>query len=211
MSVPLAIGDVVQVRVVYKGPAGEEGINVLYYVVTSVGTSPATDNDLAVQFDSANASTILGALPTNCHYDGVEVRVVSVTIPAIIQKVIAGAGPGTFLGTAMGAQVSGIISWLTALAGPAFRGRTYFPFPSINAITAAGIPIAGYLAVLALIANAFFTFNAVSVSGRTANLLQVLWHRKTKTFSYMTASTTNDKFATQKRRGNYGKNRQPPI
>lgn len=210
MPIPVAIGDVAQVRIIYKGATGEEAINTCYYVVTTVGGTPATDHDIAQAFDAANAGTFQSALPTDTHYDGVEVSVISFIPPGVTQKVGTGAGAGTWTSIAMGNQVSGIISWITRFAGPKYRGRIFFPFPGISAILA-GVPTSLYLAALNAVAGAIFGFTTVSVGGRTCNLLPILWHRTTRTFDYITTANLPTKFATQKRRGNYGKNRIPPI
>lgn len=210
MAIPVAIGDIAQVRIVYKGATGEEAINTVYYIVTSIGGSPATDHDIAQAFDAANAGTFQAALPTDTHYDGVEVSIVTFAPPGVTQKAGTGAGAGVWASIAMGNQVSGIISWITRFAGPKYRGRLFFPFPGVSTILA-GIPTGAYLAVLNAVAAAIFGFTTVAVSGRTCSLLQVLYHRTTKTFDYISTASLPDKFATQKRRGNYGKNRQPPI
>ncbi len=210
MAFPVAIGDIAQVRVIYKGAAGEEAINTYHYIVTTVGATPATDHDIAQAFDGANASAIIPALPTDCKYDGVEVSLITYIPAFVTQRAGALAGPGTWASIAMGQQVSGIISWFTRLAGPKFRGRLFFPFPGVSAILA-GIPTTAYLSALNAVAVAFFGFTTVSVSGRTCGLLPVLWHRRTRTFDYIANANLPDKFATQKRRGNYGKNTMPPF
>lgn len=210
MAFPVAIGDVAKVSIIYKGATGEEAVNTFYYVVSTVGGTPATDHDIAQAFDGANAGTIQSCLPTDCKYDGVEVSLITYIPPFVTQKSGTGAGFGVWASISMGQQVSGIISWLTRLAGPKFRGRIFFPFPGISAILA-GIPTAAYLAALGAVATAIFGFTAVSVGGRTCGLLPVLWHRRTRTFDYISTANLPDKFATQKRRGNYGKNTQPPI
>lgn len=211
MAFALAVGDVVSVRVIFKGPNGQEAINTIHYITLGIGGPPATDADVATFFDAQNAGTMQSALSQDVKYDGVEVSIISLIPQGVIQKAVTGAGFGVVTQIVAAAAQSGIFQWYSIFAGPKYRGRTYWPWPWVTAINSIGFPTSAYITLISAVINAWFSTTAVSVGGRTATMAQVIWHRSTRTFTYITTPNTTGKFATQKRRGNYGKNRNPPL
>jgi hypothetical protein len=126
---------------------------------------------------------------------------------------LAGAGTG---GTdALPRQVAGLTAWKTALAGRAFRGRTFWPFPSAAFDTGDGVPTAA--AVTAYTNLAVEALNFVTVGDVTNRSIIALVIRNKPvrgvpwTSTPVTVGTTFNKWATQRRRGTFGRANVSPI
>jgi hypothetical protein len=100
---------------------------------------------------------------------------------------------------------------LTAYAGRAYRGRIYVPFPTTAYFGPLGEMATAYVTAQIAYANAISGFNTATVSGRTATFNLIIWHRGPRNFTYVASSFIHAMIATQRRRGDYGKSRQPPI
>jgi len=136
--------------------------------------------------------------------------------PAPLPGIATSNTVGSDAGANMPGQVSGIISVKTALAGKAFRGRLFIPFPTITMSTGAPpIPTAGYQTNLDALAVAWLTPWAVTSAGGNATATPVIFHRPRKPpLPPRTIDNTGDpivsflepaSWATQRRRGDYGK------
>jgi len=210
MSTILANGDLIEARVVTKDASGGENLNVYHYLISSVAAS-CLDTDFAVVFDAMAAPLYKQVMSSNCFYDGVQVAIINRPIQPAPVASAAHSGAGTVAPTSAPTQVAGIISWVTALAGPRFRGRNYIGNLWATAVTAAGFPTAGYLTLIGNLASGVATFNSVVNGGRSCSCALGIVHRITNAFTAVVSFLLPAKFATQRRRGNYGKNRTPPI
>lgn len=211
MATSLLVADVPLIRIVCKDPTGGECINVLHYLVTAIGGAPATDADLASAFDTACEASIKAALNSGWTYDGVECSIQNRVPLPLTQKNNVSAGAGAGIGTPAPSQVCGILSWGSLLSGRKFRGRTYVGGVSAGNTTSTGLPTNAYQALLTTLGNAIIGFTNVAIGGRTATIALALWHKATRTTTLITTGSIPVKFATQRRRGLYGKNRTPPI
>lgn len=213
MANPLIVGDLVKAQIV-TFDTNQVGLNTLWFLVGSVGGSPATDQDLASALDPIISPLIAPLLNDNAEYRGIRAQVyVALTAKPKWVDVIAnvGATSGTGGSTAMAKQVAGITSWYTNYPKQANRGRTYWPFPSTIADTGDGVPSVAYINALNAIASAIRTFTSVSAGGRTAAFAQVLVHRKAiGTNSNIIAYLNRANWATQRRRGAFGRPQGTP-
>ncbi len=108
----------------------------------------------------------------------------------------------------MGRQLCGMISWRTLFAGPANRGRTFFPFPCTDEDSVGGVPTIAYETILNNIATALAGPIAFGAGGMA---VLGVYHRVSRTTSPIDDWTIQRKFATQKRRGSYGRANVSPI
>jgi hypothetical protein len=120
--------------------------------------------------------------------------------------------PSTDVNTQIPNQVSGLVTKLTGSAGRKNRGRMYIPFPSVADQDAVSQqPTANYVTDIAAIAtgigvNAPFTF--ACGAGNTVTLAMLVYNFKASppaTVIATNAFIARPRWATQKRRGDYGK------
>lgn len=109
-------------------------------------------------------------------------------------------------------QVRGLISWHTALAGRAYRGRMYLPTPGGDQITStSGVPT-GVLTDWGTLATGLVA--PYSTGGTT--WIPGVYHRVptaviSSIFDQITSATVSDVYATQRRSGAYGRPNVAPF
>lgn len=207
MSTILSIGDICEVRA-WVVNAEQAAVNSYFFEITAASSSSDTDQALSDAIDTIIAPKYKSALGSDSDYRGTQLYIVTRRpMPAYVSTT-ASAGFGTASGLTMGRQTSGLIAWRTAFAGPGFRGRTYFPFPTTGEDASGAIPSNGYLTILNGLSTALTGGNSFGVAG-TAKLS--IFHRTTRTPTTVTSGAPIAKWATQKRRGSYGRANVSPI
>lgn len=214
----IAIGSFYKQRMfAYQGT--QEAVNTTYFQVTNIGAGgPVTEAELVAELQSLMSTLYVPAMCSNAQYVGTDIQNVTGGAPFPLQI----AGPainenGTAAPPALPAQVSGVVGLVTALTGPAHRGRLYIPFPSSVAVAAVPTPspTAAYEALLAAIADQI-TGTVVVVVGAVNVTLEYQLGRwghlsRTYTFQPTIGLRSTGKFGTQKRRGNYGRPNVTPV
>jgi len=157
-----------------------------------------------------------------CEYRGVQAQIISPVPPfqALFVEAfsITGATNGTGGAFVQATQVCGLISYQTDKARQSQRGRCYVAFPSQQLDSGGGSPDATYITRLGTLASDMIAGLSVSAGGRTATLVRVLLHGKDKNgnqivpfITPITGSKQSELWATQKRRGNFGRTNVSPI
>lgn len=209
MAQNLSVGNIVQATMVCtSGP--QVSLNRLIYKVLSITGAPK-DQDLADAVDNSAGPALVLALANNAKYLGTLAQIIW---PLPVYKRVAqntNSGFGAFGGEMMASQTCGIITWESVFAGPAFRGRMYVPFPSINAISAGETPTAGYVTAIGNLATAIRTLTAIGSGGNTASVSFSIYNRTTHVATVVNSQIPRAKWATQKKRGDYGKQFTSPI
>jgi hypothetical protein len=200
------IGDYQEVSM-YVGQQQQLAINRLQYLIASV-TGPAQGADVfALAFFNYISPFLHPCMTSLAEFINVGVRRL-VPAPVTVEQLasppapVAGSG-GT---SPLPGQVAGLLTKRTGLAGRKNRGRIYVPFPDqVHVNFNTNFPIAAYLAdlnTLALQLKSPITFIA---AGTTYTCDLQLYHRATKTFTPTSDVISRPRFATQRRRGNYGR------
>lgn len=221
MATVLAAGNLVQLRLWTQwNGAVQAAVNSSWYLVSGVGSPAATDADVASFMDNLIAPFIKPLIHNIARYQGVQAIIHSPTYPNPATNVpvsaTTNAGIGTGGAVPMAGQVAGILRFQTALAGAAGRGRWYLPFPSQTADSGGGSPSAAYVTAGNSLGNVVGVDQPVVVGGRTATLLRVLRHARNR-FGVVPPPTpvvsfvTDNTWATQKRRGSFGRKNVSPI
>lgn len=215
MSRTVAVGNWLAVRI-WCSSQEQASVNTLNYAVTAVGGASVTDQEIAdyVQGVVVGAGGILPMLDNTATFDGIAVNFLNVRpLPA---TALSTASPTSGTGGAIGnpRQATGLTAWLTDFAGPAFRGRTYWPFAPAADDFGGGVPSTTYLTAVASLAARLHSFSP-GTSPDIATLRLNIYHRaKAPNPAYMSlvvADTTRTKWATQKRRGSYGRPNVSPF
>lgn len=210
MATNLNVGQKLSAKI-YTLDGNQVAINTLHYDVTAVGGTPATDQDFSDQLDAALAASFKALLNNGAAYRGLLCQIIA-PLPVIVAvQTTSSAGIGTAGVTALPKQCSGIISYYTALAGRANRGRVFIPFPASSDDTGDGVPIAGYVTRLNTLNAAIRSFSAIATGGRTATVVFGIYHRSSRTITPVISSVNQPKWATQRKRGSYGRANSTPI
>jgi len=185
------------------------GINVRHFVVNALSAGGLTDQELADNFGSLAKSVYRPWMPATARWLGVTVQNLStVPLPSPTISTTAG-GDGTATGDALPTQNAGLIHLKAASGGRHGRGRVYAPFGaevwngSIGLINTPGTILLD--AIRALWGDPLL----LTVGLRATGLLPAIRNRATNVFTPVTTSAADDRWATQRRRGSFG--RQNPI
>lgn len=136
--------------------------------------------------------------------------------PPFIDTNSTGSGGGT-AGDPAPAQLCGLIKWQSAVGGPQGKGRDYVPFPAIAHISDEGLPSGAYIGALTDIGTAMegpFTLPNVGTGGGSLGVSPCTLFNTGGSVPLafpMNGFTIGSGFATQRRRGFYGKPNSPPL
>ncbi len=212
----LAVDDIVEVTTYCKAN-DQLGLNVFHYKVTQ----NALNNSLGRVVESleggaaAASATLRSLMPTICAFAGWSVRIYNPG-PSILYYDTTGIGAGTVTGDLLPRQCAGLISKRVNVAGRRKGGRFYMPFPGELDNAETSIPTDGYLARLGDLAAELL--GALTDSG--GNILAVpVVAKKTIVAGVTNISTTRQiiamnpkqKWATQRRRGSFGRTNVSPF
>lgn len=121
--------------------------------------------------------------------------------------VVSNAGAGTTGTVDAPKQAAGLITLKTGFQGRSNEGRQYVPFPALDFVAAQGVPTAAYITALDALGNVLasrFSFLEI-VSGDTIVMSPQIYNVTTHLGREVTTWLSRPAFATQKRRGDYGK------
>ncbi len=222
MAQALAVGNFVKARIWCSSALGngQASVNTLWYVVGAIGTPASTDQDVATTLDALIAAQMKGLICNISTYKGVQAQICSPVLPFratyVAQGAIGNAGAGTAGANGLPPQTSGLISFQSALANVQNRGRFYIPFPAQLDDSGGGAPTGGYVARANALAVNVAAGLAPTTGGRTATLVRVLVHRLNKAGLAIPAtpvisSNASTLWATQRRRGDFGRQNVSPI
>jgi len=220
MATALDPGDLLRVRIWFKS-GDQAAVNTVYYKVGTTSGNPTTDLNVAQQMDAFVAPVYKPLLADTAEYRGVQVSIVR-TPPRATQQAFAQAGVGTGGTVGMPRQVSGLIKFNTPDAGRAFRGRLYIPFPAVDAAATDGLPSSTYLTNLAALVSLYQSIgsfdNDLTTPTGFITVIQVIVHSVPKGGtppppdpSPIIAWTPAEIFATQRRRGSFGRPNVSPV
>lgn len=216
MSNALIAGDLLKVRL-WCTNAEQASVQTFYYSVLATGTPAATDIDVANSLDTGFFSTAMPPLLNNLSsYEGVQVQIYRLGMIFVSANATTGHGVGTGGAVALPRQTAGITHLTTALAGRAYRGRSYWPFPSVTHDQGDGVPTSAYASLIGTAIGGLLLLSAISTAGRTATIQMVLNHRKNKAgvippITPIVLTFAEQKWATQRRRGSFGRPNVSPI
>jgi len=206
----LVPGNILQVKFfAYMDP--QLGINVVHYKVLSTIGSP-TSATVAENLETIQVAAYPPLMANAAATDGVSCQNLSVLPLEEPQLSIAVPTGGSVVGAPMPGQVSGIITKRTGLTGRANRGRMYIPFPGQGDSTSSSEPqpSPSYVTRLnALISLLFGAPIVISTGGDGCTIQPGIYHRATGTFTNGAGGTARSKWATQRRRGDYGRPNVP--
>lgn len=222
MATTLVVGDILQmISVCYKAPQATE--LVFHAQITAIAGGAPTDQDAATVQDLAMAPLLKACMSTQAAYRGQVVRIINRVPPVPPVTANGHAGAGNDIGVMMPPQVRGLISFKTASAGRAFRGRGFIAMPSVNFAALDGSCTAGYLVNLTAILS-YWNQGVITLinGGNSVNIQPGIYHaRAPKPPAVVPPKGTltpivfggrvNPDFATQRKSGYLGRQNNPPV
>lgn len=206
-----AVNDIYAVRV-FCSLGDQVSVNVLTYRVENLVLLGPTDTEIATTFDQAWGPLYKAVMSSQATYRGLQVQKIRPLPIHVATQSTAAAGVGLNAGDALPRQTSGILTKRTQFAGRAKRGRVYVPFAYEGANDATGNPIAAYVTGLTNLANELRIIKPiVGAGGNNCEMRPVLFHRVPGTTDNISNIVSQAKWATQRRRGSYGRPNVPPF
>jgi hypothetical protein len=194
------------------------GLNTRYFTVSAITGGTVSESALATGIDAQLAPLYKPALCNLAQYIGSDIQNITGMTPYPIQiGTNANAGNGTGGSLPMPGQVSGIYTTYTGLTGKGYRGRSYIPFPSIThaTTTAPSSPTSAYQALIQLIAASTVGVTTVGAGTGFVTLTWALRHVAPSslagTMTPITSALARPDWATQRRRGDYGRLNPVPV
>lgn len=188
-------------------------INRFGYLISGVAGGTLTLQDCVDTLDAPASTQWKGMINNQATYRGVMGSLFIGNRLTPFRSTIANAGPGTAGADALPRQTCGMFTKVSAVPGPAGRGRVYVPFPAVADNGAGPIPNAGYMTRLGVMAGVLKAPLGVSVGPVTATMTPVIvrYPRPSATPPVVfrtipwADATARQKWATQRRRGSYGR------
>lgn len=210
MANTLASNQVWQTRA-YTVKNNQTAVNVRHWKVFTVTGSSVTDVDFAAAFEAQIAPHYKALMAQAATWAGLDVQKIDplpLSVPLFGNTI---GGSGSITGDAMPAQVCGLLSLRTNFGGKKFRGRIYLPFPGEDSSGTGGIPLPAYLAAAAVLKDDYITNLTIVGAAGSATLVPQIWHRLTRTSTDVVGGVVKGGWATQRRRGVFGKANAPPT
>lgn len=200
----LADNDIIQIKT-YCQLQNQLGINVLHYLVNNVVGS-ITEANVGAFVNTNWAPTLANLISASATYTGCSVQRVDPIPIATVYVQQSPAIVGGQAGDPLPKQTCSLITKRTALAGRRGRGRLYIPFPGETDNTVNDVPEAGYLTAVDGYAATVLVMNSVVVGANSCDITPVLWRivLGVGLTTFITNYTVRTRWATQRRRGDFG-------
>lgn len=213
MAFPIAVGEKLEMRIYcWNNGAKQLGINtVRLRVASATPGGPIDSQELSESLSTSIAPMYKDLLDSSCEYLGLSLQ----DFPYRLwypEYSNASQGPGLIVGNDAPSQASGLVSFRTLYGKPSGRGRIYIPFPSVTSNGADGLPIDDYVEDLQVLGS-YFSANITATTSTQAIVLVAIIANSTG--SGPTKDIINGigvkKWATQRRRGSYGRQNVVPT
>lgn len=201
----MLVNDILQIKF-FCSQQAQLAVNVTHWVVSSIVGLAPTDNAVALFFGNRVKVAYAGLLNNNATFQGTSCQHLF-PLPTRVEDFNAVTALGGTAGAAgLPKQCCGLFTKKTALAGRANRGRVYVPFPSeTDNADGTSAPTAGYMTNLGGLAALLTTSATLTNDENATTFLPVVYHRATHSFTLITTAFARQKWATQRRRGDFGR------
>jgi len=213
MSQNIAVGDIIVSQTVCQAP-GQISVSNRYWkcnLLTGVGT--VTFKDFATFLAGAQVVDWTSVMWNSASFYGVQVRRAFPLNDDRWQSDVSFATPGTGGALPLPTQSCGLLAFRGDTLGKHGSGRLYFPFPASAMNTNTDAPSVLYQGVLGSQGILMSTTQAVpgSVGTGIAQMTPVLFDRLTHTANTINAYFVRPAWATQRRRGAFGRLNSLPF
>jgi hypothetical protein len=215
MPTPISLNNVLVTEAYTQLPAAQQASVQRRYWKVVAFTVPGVVyfGDVAAALDTAIAGRMTALIMNDANYLGVRCRRVYLPSNEQWEVATAGAGPGLAGAVALPTQSAGLVTLLSAVIGHAGEGRIYAPFPAAADNVLDGVPRAGYTTALASLAAKYTQQLIVAGGAGAIAVLDPVIFRPPGIAPTVTLTgyRVAPAWATQKRRGSYGRFNKPPF
>jgi len=208
----IPIGGIVRV-VTYCTIPGQVSTNTRKWQLVSL-SSGATfpSGPFILAMDNSLAGLYSGMLSSDAEYYGSQCYLMNpIGLPPRPDAVNINNNPGTGGAGLLPAQSSGLISLRSSTLGKIGQGRDYIPFPPTGLNDTDGTPVATYVTDGNTLAGFLFANFIVIDSGITATFRPCLYRGGPDVPRFIEAGSCAKAWATQRRRGAYGRLNKVPF
>lgn len=202
--------------------AEQAAVNNFWFTCTNPGNGACTAVMVADDVDTIMAPLYKASLGVNSNYQGIRAAIayrLSVLFNEQWSEETIDAGPGTVAGTQLPRQSAGLSSWQTSFRGRHYRGRTYWPFPPTAFDTGDGLPTAAAITAYEALAAGILSYQLNVATGAIFALAVFSRPRifpppkppQVYQTTLIQSHSTALKWATQRRRGSFGRANVSPI
>jgi len=186
-------------------------INVIHFSYAIGADGPATSTGAMEAISDIVRPLYADVLSFKADYRGISIQEMNVGPPGTIEF-LSSPLAGEVTGDMLPRQTCGLITKVPA-SGSGFRkGRCYVPFPSEDDNDESAVPSTTYVTRLeALAAGLFQVYNLIQGVDDVGVLTPRLWRRGGGTTAIVTGTSVRRKWATQRRRGSYGRANFSPV
>jgi hypothetical protein len=212
MAYSIPIGGIVR-HVVYCTIAGQASTNTRKWQLVNLSSGSVFPSpDTLDALDTGYAANVLPLLSSNSTYYGSQLYLMNpLALPPRPEHTTANQGAGTAGAGLLPGQTSGLVSLYTPTLGKIGQGRTYVPFPCPDDNAADGTPTAGYVTRLAGLAAYLKTDRIIVAGGQTATFKPCLYRGGADVPRFFDNAVNHDAWATQRRRGAFGRLNKAPF
>jgi hypothetical protein len=207
MPLTIVDGDVCVLKVACMA-VDQLALNDYGFGLTTIVGTP-TYEDLVTLLNTTIPTSYLSGMPSTAQYYGISLQRI---LPTKSQPItLADPAVGTAMGNLEPRQACGIISKKGTIPGRAGRGRVYVGFLADSITSSDGHLNAAGKLVLDAIGTELLTIQTrVPSVGTSVKMVPLIMNRLTPFYNYITTFQSRMRIATQKRRGDYGKQNTPP-
>lgn len=207
--IELSVGDILELKC-FTYLEEQVGLNVHHFIVKGADAG-ATLEEFAAGLDLQLAPVMVPLLSDQAEYLGVQARRIFPGPPTAPVTANTQASVGQVGGTPLPKQTCGLISWRTVIGGPRGRGRTYVPFPGSNANDASSAPTATYFANLGDLRELLATQINLGAPFSNLQVRKQIWNPGGVLGEDVTSGIERGKWATQRRRSDFGATNERPF
>jgi hypothetical protein len=212
-KMPYAVNDIVQTRFV-NTQAEQAAYNILHVKVTAQVLAGATEQEIADNQSLAWGAFYRNAMVNSATYIGVGMKKISPGGPGFETVSKVNTGVGMVAGDMLPRQIAGLTTLVSTLAGRSGRGRMYIPFPGEASNDVNSTPTAGYLALLdafCLAWKATYVIASIVNPGASTTIRYGIFSKVLGAINLAANAVCKDAWATQRRRGTFGRANLPPF
>lgn len=207
----IVFGNVIQLRAFVR-LGDQTAITVRHYLCTSHTGNGASIANAASSFNNLIATNLKALLTNQASFRGTGAQKIwplPLSLPSLssANQDDGSAGPDP-----LPQQVCGFFNMKTAYGGRSQISRVYVPYPDEADNDANTFrPTTGYMTRLGAAAANFITPFTAGAGADTSNLAPVVYHRGTHGSDFILTATAKQLWATQRRRGSFGRTNASPI
>lgn len=213
MPIPTVSNGMILAIRIYTYDLDQVGINELDYRCSASAGTGANLGQISLNEEARWAPLYKAILPSSVQFYGLGVRILSPNGNKSLEytsSILRGNGTA---GTANGEpkQAAPLITKKSDTPGPRGRGRIFLPFPPSGSSVGNGQVSGAYTASMVNIASAMLTVTTFGSGGNTSSLTPVVYSRKNGLTFDITSAIPSPRFATIKKRGDYGRKNSVPF